>query len=324
VVGSQWCLALAAAIFGIVPSCTAAGNVATQYDQHLLLIANHGDEAVEFVGNPGAFSAVIAPATSQGYVAYSGWSWEIRRQGAPLCGGVISEGVTRARIDPPEPPAGWIGERIRGFRIKLSEDLARNSTERDAARSFLQARLREAQDLLPAWTHPYARATELWVGLDERSATSPSAMFSIDPLPRRSSRSAPFDHLHPSMWFGIVIPNIKRLREANTNYRLTLVHEFAHALHLRALGNFQPDIKRAYDQAMAKGLIKTIEATEDEYEYFAILSEAYLGGRSNTKFPISWDELRGYDPEGYDVVEKAWTGKLAGVSGVVTVDCRTQ
>jgi len=239
-----------------------------------------------------------------------------------LCGGVISEGVTHARIDPPAAPAGWIGERIGGFRTKLSEDLVHNASERDAARSFLRARLREAQDLLPAWTHPYARATELWVGLDERNA--PSALFHVDPLQRRSSGSVPFDHLHPSMWFGIVIPNIKRYRETSAIHRLGLVHEFAHAYHLRALGYYQPDIKRAYDHATAKGLIKTIEATRDEYEYFAILSEAYLGGRTTTEFPISWEQLKGYDPDGYDVVQKAWTGKLAGLNGVVTVDCRTQ
>jgi len=43
-IGHQWCLALTALIFGIVLSNSVAGNVATQHDQHLLLIANHGDQ----------------------------------------------------------------------------------------------------------------------------------------------------------------------------------------------------------------------------------------------------------------------------------------
>ena len=325
VVGRQWCLTLTAAIFAIVPSGTAAENVAPQPVQYLMLIANHGDQAVEFVGRQGAASSVnsILPAKSQFYVTDSGASWGVvRRNGMPLCGGVISEGVTHVRIDPPAAPAGWIGETIEGFKIKLSADLAGNAGERDAALGFLQGKLREALDLLPAWTHPYARATELWVGLDERNARS--AMFHIDPMTRQAPRSVPFDHLHPSMWFWIVIPNIRRFREASTIYPLTLVHEFAHAYHFRALGYFQPDIKRAYDQAMAKLRIKTIEATRDEYEYFAILSEAYLGGWSYTQFPFSREQLKECDPRGYNIVQQAWTGKLAGANGVVTVDCRSQ
>jgi hypothetical protein len=323
-VGRQWCLALTAAIFAMVPSSMAAENVAPQPVQHLMLIANYGDQVAELVGGQGAAATVnsIVPATSGFYKIYSGVSWEIRRNGMPLCGGVISEGVTHVRIDPPAAPAGWVGETIEGFKIKLSADLAGNASERDAARSFLQGQLREALDLLPAWTHPYARATELWVGLDERNARS--AMFHLDPMKRQSSRSVPFDHLHPSMWFGIVIPNIKQFRQANTANPLMLVHEFAHAYHLRALGYFQPDIKLAYDRAMAKVLIKTVEATRDEYEYFAILSQAYLAGRSYTEFPFSREQLKGYDPRGYNIVQKAWTGKLAGAHGVVTVDCRTQ
>ena len=48
-----------------------------------------------------------------------------------------------------------------------------------------------------------------------------------------------------------------------------------------------------------------IEATKDEYEYFAILSEAYLGGRSYTDVPFSREQLKGRDSDGYDVVQKA-------------------
>jgi hypothetical protein len=240
----------------------------------------------------------------------------------PLCGDVISEGVTHMRIDAPPAPAGWVEETIRGFKIKLIANLAANGRERDAALSFLDRKLQEALNLLPAWTHPYARATELWVGLDRLNARS--AMFHINPMTRQSSESVPFDHLHPSMWSGIVIPNIKRFRESSALYPLILVHEFAHAYHFRALGYYQPDIKRTYDHAMAEVPNTTIEATRDEYEYFAILSEAYLGGRSYTEFPLSRKQLKGHDPDGYDVVQKAWTGKLAGANGVVTVDCRAQ
>lgn len=334
VVGDRWRLATAAVIFGIILFGATGGDVAAQQVRRLLLIANHGDQAVELVGSRGPNSVVysIARAASQLYPTYSGVSWEIRRNGARLCGGVISLGVTHVRIDPPAAPAGWTGETIEGFNIRLSADLARNGGERDAARSFLQERLREALDLLPAWTHRDARATELWVGLDERNTSG--AYFHHNPLGRQSP-FVPFDHLHPSMWFGIVIPNIKAFRERlHPIHPLILVHEFAHAHHFRVLGNFQADIIRAYENAMANGLYKTVEsssprlllpdhAARNRYEYFAVLSEAYLGSRS-PRFPFTRDQLKEYDPDGHDVVERAWAGTLREANGVVTVDCRAQ
>jgi len=113
-VGRQWCLALAAAIFAIIPSCTAAENIAPQPVEHLFLVANHGDQAAELVGRRGADSVVysIAPDRSEFYPTDPGVSWELRRNGMPLCGGVISAGMTHVRIDPPAAPAGWVEETI--------------------------------------------------------------------------------------------------------------------------------------------------------------------------------------------------------------------
>jgi hypothetical protein len=57
-VGRQWCLAIAAAIFAVVPSGTAAENVAPQPVEQLMVIANHSDQVAEFVGGQGTESRV--------------------------------------------------------------------------------------------------------------------------------------------------------------------------------------------------------------------------------------------------------------------------
>src|SRR5262245_1923907 len=137
-IGREWYLALPPATFGWVRSCTPEENVAPRPVEYLLLVANHGDQAAELVGRRGADSIAysIAPDRSEFYPTDPGVSWELRRNGMPLCGGVISAGMTHVRIDPPAAPAGWVEETIRGFKIKLSANLAANGCARDVTLDF--------------------------------------------------------------------------------------------------------------------------------------------------------------------------------------------
>jgi 5'-deoxynucleotidase YfbR-like HD superfamily hydrolase len=93
-------------------------------------------------------------------------------------------------------------------------------------------------------------------------------------------------------------------------------HEFAHAYHWR-IGFDDPEIKAAYDAAMAAGLYQAVDynmaadgkpvkayAAGNEREYFAELSEAYFG--LNDYFPFTRRQLKEYDPAGYAVVDKMW------------------
>lgn len=94
-----------------------------------------------------------------------------------------------------------------------------------------------------------------------------------------------------------------------------LLHELAHALHHRFLGgDAHPGIQQAfrhaqerhlYDQvAYVHGGTRPAYASTDAREYFAELSEAYLG--RNDYFPFTRTDLQQHDPEGYAVLRKVW------------------
>lgn len=93
-----------------------------------------------------------------------------------------------------------------------------------------------------------------------------------------------------------------------------MLHELAHAYHLRALGADNEDIKRAYQAAKAAGLYANVQsitgtpgpayALTNEKEYFAEITEAYFS--RNDFFPFTRDELRTHDPAGHALVEAAW------------------
>ena len=95
-----------------------------------------------------------------------------------------------------------------------------------------------------------------------------------------------------------------------------VLHEFAHAWH----HNFLPDgydnakIKAAYEAAKEsgdyeevlhiRGVTQRHNALSDPMEYFAELTEAYFG--TNLFEPFVHGELKHFDPEGYELIEKKW------------------
>jgi alpha-glucosidase len=94
-------------------------------------------------------------------------------------------------------------------------------------------------------------------------------------------------------------------------------HEFAHALYgFGFSANVQEEVKATYAKAMAKGLWKPAYASTNEDEYFAEMTMWYFGNHGDMRtLPAgakaeagpAW--LKAYDPEGYALVEKVYTGK---------------
>ncbi len=93
-----------------------------------------------------------------------------------------------------------------------------------------------------------------------------------------------------------------------------VMHELAHAYHDRALGEHNEAILAAYENAKRSGLytqVKYIDgstrpayALTNRMEYFAELTEAYLG--VNDFFPFRRDELARHDPQGFALMEQVW------------------
>jgi hypothetical protein len=103
-------------------------------------------------------------------------------------------------------------------------------------------------------------------------------------------------------------------RKQMLKHPAVILHELAHAYHDQVLGFEQPEIIKAYDEAMKKGsydkvMLFTGETvkhygTTNHKEYFAEATEAYL--YHNDFFPFVRAELRNHDPAVFAVMENIW------------------
>ncbi len=98
-----------------------------------------------------------------------------------------------------------------------------------------------------------------------------------------------------------------------------LLHELAHSYHFLVLGEEYAGIQAAYKNAMDTKIYDSVDyvdggkqkayATTNAKEYFAEISEAYFG--KNDFYPFTHDELKTYDPMGYQLLLKVW-GPVGG------------
>lgn len=129
-------------------------------------------------------------------------------------------------------------------------------------------------------------------------------------------------------WKSIEISNITNfINWTELNQPLMVMHELAHAYHDRVLSFSYAPIIQSYNNAMQNNLYDSVlyhagngvyyyqeaYATTNNKEYFAELTEAYLG--ENDFFPFIREELELHDPIGYDLVVSIWEFK-----GTLTVE----
>jgi sialate O-acetylesterase len=94
------------------------------------------------------------------------------------------------------------------------------------------------------------------------------------------------------------------------------LHEFAHAVDAFGLSDdVRKMIEDQYKASLAKGLWKTAYAGTNKSEYFAELTMWYFHTTGDTsgldpKPERGRDALRKYDPEGFDLLDRIYTGKI--------------
>jgi len=120
----------------------------------------------------------------------------------------------------------------------------------------------------------------------------------------------------PRLAKHVHLPRAADLLERHTwaKHPCVVLHELAHAYHDQVLGFDHPRIEAAYQSARKKGnyesvLLYTGErvrhyALTDAKEYFAELTEAYLG--VNDFYPFVRAELKEHDPEMHQFLEDIW------------------
>lgn len=103
------------------------------------------------------------------------------------------------------------------------------------------------------------------------------------------------------------------------NQPFMLLHELAHLYHDIELTYDHKGILDSYNNAKTKNLYLNVQrhdgferystaakayALNNHHEYFAENTEAYFG--KNDYFPFTKEELKEYDPMGYEVIDKIW------------------
>lgn len=93
-----------------------------------------------------------------------------------------------------------------------------------------------------------------------------------------------------------------------------LMHELSHAYHENILKSDYKPIIEAYDRAMKAKLYDSVDdlrgkkvkayATTDAHEFFAEMTEAYLG--KNETYPFTREDLEKHDPETFKMLKAIW------------------
>ncbi len=125
----------------------------------------------------------------------------------------------------------------------------------------------------------------------------------------------------------IEISNISNFIDwTNTNQPYMVLHELAHAYHWRAFNFNLPIITDAFNNAVSNNLytnvsyhagngnyinLATAYALENEFEYFAEITEAFFG--LNDYFPFDSNDLFDYDLIGYNMALDVWSGNILSV-----------
>lgn len=119
-------------------------------------------------------------------------------------------------------------------------------------------------------------------------------------------------------------------------YGGVLIHELSHAYHHKAVkdGYENKEILKCYQQAMKDKLYECVRvhgtqgptakayACENQMEYFAELSAAFLGGidpdeEFNKWYPFNRKQIKEHDPRAYELLQRVWKVNCDDVSNKV-------
>lgn len=217
-------------------------------------------------------------------------------------------------IDYREPARDYVRRSAAGWTVWLERELAEDheALAEDAV-TRLEEKLQAALDLLPSHSHQLLRELPIFLMLGEK-ATGGGRTNGAEYC--QPNAPAYRDHLDPRWSGALVIYSADNYMWLSEHWSLQLlIHELSHAWHLQRWPEKQPDILKAWKQAVRK---KTYEGVKDvngkrlerayavanQLEYFAELSGTYFW-RGEYE-PFDREALREHDPAGFAMVETMW------------------
>jgi hypothetical protein len=211
------------------------------------------------------------------------------------------------------PVNGYHGTAVQGYTVLINADFAAERPDLvRRVRAALNEDLRFVNNALPHAARAAVRSTIVWV---ERESPSTEGFSGRGVTYHVSPRWLADHHFRPDKAQGIEVCNAEDYLNWR-NHQMCILHEFCHAYHF-VLGYDRSDVAETYGAARKAGLYRQVRyvlagpdrlrrayALNNPREYFAELSEAYLG--RNDYFPFTRDELRSYDPEGFKLIGRLW------------------
>jgi hypothetical protein len=222
-----------------------------------------------------------------------------------------------ARPAAPEPapalaaaPAGYTARRLAGFTVFVHETVLAHPPEAEAVVARVEASLAEISALFGSRRTAVA-GVKVWVEWEPRDPQRRRGVAEF----HRSREWLVANGYDPAKERGIEINDTRGYLAATAGTQpFALLHEFAHAYEMLALGESDPGALAAYEAARTSGQYDAVErvgstrerayALTDAREYFAETTEAFLA--INDYFPFVREQLRGHDPVGYALMERVW------------------
>ena len=212
---------------------------------------------------------------------------------------------------------------LHGFTVLVSQRLLDQPDEAAASLRELDGQLDRITRVVPAGPLEAFRQVTIWL---ERAETAGLGEFHAGPEPLVASGR------NPAKSRCVVITNARHLVEWAPVQPWAVLHELAHSYHFLVLGEHDPALLRAYDQAMKSGRYDLVKygqggtrvayAKQNPAEYFAELAEAYFG--KNDFEPATRAELQAFDPAGYQLMVDVWgaPAKAGETSGTHARDAK--
>jgi hypothetical protein len=205
------------------------------------------------------------------------------------------------------PTSAYKEQKLSGFTVLISPKLLEHPEICKDATALLDEKLAELTKLIPADKIKPVQETKFWLEYEQLKKGGACAHHSIDWL--KSNGYNP-DKVH-----SIEISNARNfVNWTKLNQPMMILHEFSHIYHHGVLKENNLEIKAAYQAALTSGKYDQVEYSDggkkraygmnNASEYFAELSEAYFG--RNDFFPFTKDDLKTFDPQGFELMEKSW------------------
>lgn len=202
--------------------------------------------------------------------------------------------------------SGFIAVQAAGFTVLVSPSLQSDPELKERVMWRLEEQLASVVTVLPESGREVLRETRIWVDPDPTidSQTTPAGV----PVARYLWQQPSAEHHQRAG--DIEILDVYRFIRLHGQYQV-LLHELAHAYDDRQSRFQDPWILKAFNAARRKGLYDQLSGSDDDSsanvdarEYFAVLTEAYFSSRPNT--PHNRRELKLFDPQGYQALERLW------------------